>query len=656
MKRKGIILALILVAATWFVYWPVKDHEFVSLDDPLYITMNRVVQSGLNRESVVWAFTRTYPTYWHPLTWLSMMVDVELFGLDPGRHHLSSVFLHTINALLLFCILFRMSGGMWKSFLVALLFALHPLHVECVAWATARKDVLSTFFLFLTIWAYHGYTKKKTVKRYLLVLMPYSLGLMSKPMLVTVPFILFLMDFWPLGRLHFPEPAPRKKKKRGTRPAAEEKPGSSVVSLVLEKLPFLGLALMCTLAVSYFHNKNTFVRAAGELLVDFDIPPLALRIANALVSYVVYLWQTIWPVNLALFYPFPVSLPWWQVAGAALLLALISAGAIRMAPRRIYFLVGWMWYLVTLVPAIGLVQPGLWPATADRFTYVPLIGIFIMAAWGTGEIMGRWKHKEALLAGSCGAAAAAVVAALMVVTWQQVLVWRNSTTLWEHALRARPGNWLAMSGMANVLAEEGRFDEAVSLWQEALRIRPKDVAFRSNLARALLAMGRTEQAIAECREALRLAPAYATGHFTLARALRAKGELAEARKHYELALELDPRFPLAHHGLAALLAGQGNIEEAVLHYRELVRLNPRFAEGHFELGVLLGLQGRIDEAVSCYRKALSIRPDFAEAHFSLGSVYARQGNRAEALQHYQTLQGLNPSLAETLLREIEAVP
>jgi len=277
-KRKEIILALILVAATWAVYWPVKDHEFVNFDDDLYITENWVVQKGLNRESVVWAFTTTFPAYWHPLTWLSIMVDVELFGLDPGRHHLSNVFLHTINTLLLFSFLLQMSGAMWRSFFVALLFALHPLHVESVAWATSRKDVLSTFFLFLTIWAYHGYTKKQTVIRYLLVLMPYGLSLMSKPMPVTLPFILLLMDFWPLRRLHLPEPASRKKNK-GKRPTAEEKPGSSASSLVLEKLPFLGLALICTLAVS-------FLRTVGEPFLGFEMRPLTLRIANALVSYV----------------------------------------------------------------------------------------------------------------------------------------------------------------------------------------------------------------------------------------------------------------------------------------------------------------------------------------------------------------------------------
>jgi tetratricopeptide (TPR) repeat protein len=566
-KRKEIILALILVAATWAVYWPVKDHEFVNIDDGLYITDNLMIQKGLNRESVVWAFTTTYPTYWHPLTWLSIMADVELFGLNPGRHHLSNVFLHTINSGLLFFILLRMSGAMWRSFFVALVFALHPLHVESVAWATARKDVLSTFFLFLAIWAYQGYTKKRMIKRYLLVLVPYSLGLMSKPMLVTFPFILLLMDYWPLGRLHFQEPAPQKKKK-GKRRAAEEKPGSSALSLVLEKLPLLGLALICTLAVS-------FLRTAGEPFVSFEMQPLTLRIANALVSYVGYLWQTIWPMNLAAYYPFPRSLPSWQVAGAALLLAFIFLGAIRSASRRPYFLVGWLWYLVTLFPVIGLVQWGLWPATADRFTYVPLIGIFIVVAWGIPEIMGRWEHKEVLLAASGGVA----VLYFSVFTWFQLSHWQNSITLLTRALEVTDNNYVAHNNVGVALKEKGKNDSAIHHF----------------------------------REAIRMAPNYSLAHRNLGDELRIRGKVSEAIVHYEEALRYRPDDALAHHNLGMALVMVGDLDEAIKHLREAIRLRPEFDFAHCNLGIVNASLGKTKEAAANFSEALRINPAFVEA-------------------------------------------
>jgi tetratricopeptide (TPR) repeat protein len=449
----------------------------------------------------------------------------------------------------------------------------------------------------------------------------------------------------------------------------------------VEKIPLLALGAAVSAVALIAMPPSSYTAVGAGSVIE--------RVQTATVAYAFYLLKMLWPSNLAVVYPHPGAFPVW-VSGAALCsLVCISVLVVRGAARRPYLLMGWLWYLVTLLPVSGVFPfgGGFWMA-ADRFTYIPLVGPFLMIAWLVPELLGGWRYRRVFL----GAAAGAVVAALMGVTWQQVRVWRNSTTLFEHALRARPGNWPVMNGMADLLKDDvGRLDEAVSLWREALRLRPEDVLMRSNLARALLAKGQTEEAIAECREALRLAPADARSHSTLAKALRAQGRLAEARKHYERALELDPRYPEAHYRLAILLAEQGSFEEAVPHYREMLRLDPPgFPEAHynlgvtlgrlgsteeaishyrealradpaytrawFNLGILLGRQGRMDEAVSCYRKVLLIRPDFAEAHYLLGSVYARQGNRAEALQHYRTLQGLNASLAEALLREIEAIP
>jgi len=633
-KGKEIILALILVAATWAVYWQVKDHEFVSFDDHDYITENWVVQKGLSKDSVVWSFTTAFPTYWHPLTWLSIMVDVELFGSDPGPHHLSNVFLHTINTLLLFFILFRMSGGMWQSFFVALLFALHPLHVESVAWATARKDVLSTFFLFLAIWAYHGYTKKKTVKRYLLVLVPYSLGLMSKPMLVTVPFILFLMDFWPLRRLHLQAPEPRKKK-RAKRPAPDERPGSSAVSLVLEKLPFLGLALICTLAVSV-------LRTAGEPFVGFDMRPLALRMANAFVSYVGYLWQTVWPMNLAAYYPFPRALPVWQVAGAALLLTLISAGALRLGSRRPYFLVGWLWYLVTLLPVIGLVQWGLWPATADRFTYVPLIGIFIMVAWGAGEIMGRWKHKEVILAASGGA----VVLYFSAFTWFQLTHWQNSISLFTRALEVTDGNYIAHNNLGVALKEKGRIDSAIHHYGEALRIFPFFSLAHANLGNALRSQGKVNEAIVHYQEALKTRTKDEVAHHNLGIALAMKGQVDEAIAHFQESIRLYPYHPGSHLNLGLALARKNRMDEAIACFSEAIRLKSAYPEALFSLGVAFDSQGKLEEAISCYQKGLELKAEDAHVHYSLGMALARKGDIEKAARHFSEAIRIKPEFEE----------
>ena len=634
MKRKEIILAIILVAATWAVYWPVKDHGFVNFDDDDYITENWVVQKGLSKESVVWAFTTTFPTYWHPLTWLSIMLDVELFESNPGRHHLSNVFLHSVSALLLFLILCRMSGGMWQSFFVALLFALHPLHVESVAWATARKDVLSTFFLFLTIWAYHGYTKKKTVKRYLVVLMPYSLGLLSKPMLVTVPFILFLVDFWPLRRLHPPEPAPPKKK-RAKRPAADERLRSSAVSLVLEKLPFLGLALVCTLAVS-------LLRTAGEPFVGFGMRPLALRMANALVSYVGYLWQTVWPMNLAVYYPFPGALPAWQVAGAALLLALISAGALGLASRRPYFLVGWLWYLVTLLPVIGLVQWGLWPATADRFTYVPLIGIFIIAAWGIPEITETWEQKKILLAASGGAA----VLYFSAFTWFQLTHWQNSIRLYTRALEVTDNNYTAHNNLGVALKEKGEVDSAILHYRESLRIFPLFSLAHANLGNALRSQGKVNEAIFHYQEALKARRNDEVAHHNLGIALAMKGQVDEAIAHFQESIRLYPYHPGSHLNLGLALAKQNRMDEAIACFSEAIRLKPAYPEALFSLGAAFDSQGKVEEALTYYQKALELKQGDAHVHYSLGMALARRGEIEKAARHFSEAIRLKPEFEE----------
>ncbi len=384
--RREILICLFLVLATLTVYWQVGNYEFVNFDDDKYIIENFHVQKGLTRDSVIWAFTATHVSNWHPLTWLSHMLDFQLYGLNPSGHHLTNVFFHLVNTLLLFLVLKLMTGALWRSGLVAALFAVHPLHVESVVWVAERKDVLSTLFWMLTLWAYLGYTKRPGVKRYLVILLAFALGLMAKPMLVTLPFVLLLLDYWPLKRIELGQSA------IGL-PAASQpstianKPGAQAFRLLLEKTPMFVLAAVSSVV-------TFIVQKSGGAVGALETYPFKIRMANALLSYVIYLKKMIWPQNLAVFYPHPgQSLPMWQAAGAGLLLVVVSIAVIRAGRRYPYLPVGWLWYVGTLVPVIGLVQVGD-QAMADRYTYVSLIGLFIVVAWGVPDVARSWRYGK----------------------------------------------------------------------------------------------------------------------------------------------------------------------------------------------------------------------------------------------------------------------
>ena len=393
--RRDVLVCLFLIITTFAVYWQVHNHDFINLDDDLYITENDQVQKGLSRESVVWAFTTTHAANWHPLTWLSHMVDFQLYGLNPKGHHLTNVFFHLLNTLLLFFVLQRMTGALWRSGFVAALFALHPLHVESVAWVAERKDVLSTLFWLLTIWAYTWYVERPRRTRYLLTLLTFTLGLMAKPMLVTLPFVLLLLDYWPLGRFQV-----------GQLDTALSAPGQASLStrsvwsqtlrLIWEKAPFFALAAASSIV-------TFLVQKGGGAVRPWERFPITIRIANGLVSYVKYMGKMIWPSDLAVFYPHPgASLPIWQAVAAGLLLLSISIAAIRLAKNHPYLAVGWLWYLGTLVPIIGFVQVG-GQALADRYTYVSLIGLFIIIAWGVSDIVAKWRYQRVVFIIAAGA-------------------------------------------------------------------------------------------------------------------------------------------------------------------------------------------------------------------------------------------------------------
>jgi tetratricopeptide (TPR) repeat protein len=528
----GALIALVLL-----VFAPVRHHEFLFFDDPLLVTQRPEVLRGLTWENVRWAFTNGWGCNWHPITWLSHMLDIQLFGLDAGGHHLTSVLLHAANAVLLFLVLQLMTGQAAPSAFVAALFAVHPLHVESVAWVAERKDVLSAFFWMLTLWAYVGYARRPAAARYLAVLVLFALGLASKPMVVTLPFVLLLLDVWPLGRTAL-----------GMR-------------LVWEKLPLLALSVVVSVATVFFQQ-------GCRAVSDLDSLPLGLRLENALVSYVAYVAKTLWPAHLAAFYPYPRSFPAWEVAGAAAVLAGLSLLA-WASRRRGYALVGWLWFVGTLVPVIGLVHAGE-QALADRFTYVPLVGLLLVVAWGVPDLLRGWPPRRLVL--SIGAAL--VVAACVVVARAQVAHWRNEATVWAHALDVTAGNDLAHNNLGMTLMMEGRAEEARAHFAEAVRIRPDNAVAHVNLGWALATQGHPDAALAEYEEALRIDPEQPDAHFNLGLAVEKLGRGEEAIFHLEEAVRLRPDRAQSHRVLGRMLADRGRRADAVAQYQEALRLNP----------------------------------------------------------------------------------
>ena len=573
--RRLAILCALLVLVTLATFRGLASSSFILFDDNGYVTENAHVRRGLDADSIGWAFTTGAQANWHPATWLSHMLDVSLFGLDAGKHHLTSLLLHASNAVLLFLLLVRMTGKTWRCAFAAALFALHPLHVESVAWIAERKDVLSTCFWLLTLWAWLRFLDVRTPARYALVVAFYALALMAKPMLVTLPFTLLLLDYWPLGRM-------------GRLP------------LWKEKLPLFAMAAVSCIV--------TFAVQSGAGAVQtLQRFTFAERVANALLSAVSYLGKTFWPSALAVFYPYPdgLALSSGVVVGSALLLAGATTVALRLARRAPFLAFGWLWYLGTLVPVIGLVQVG-GQAMADRYTYVPLIGIFVAIAWTLAEI----GDASAPLRFAAAGFAAASLAALVVVTRLQVGYWAGDVPLFRHALEVTSNNWLA----------------------------------RNNLGRGLFAEGRTEEAIAQYEEALRISPGYADARYNLGLAFGRIGKNSEAIEQFEQALRFKPNFPEARNNLGGVLAESGRLDAAMEQYELAIRLDPQNAEAPYNLGNALFALGHLDAAIDQYRRSLALRPERADAHNNLGNALLRSGRPVEAIEQYEEALRIDPGL------------
>lgn len=605
-----------LLALTLTVFAPVRHFSFVSWDDPRYVSENPVVGRGLTLSGVVWALTSPGQFYWHPITWLSHMADVQVFGMRAGAHHVTNLVLHAAATLLLFWVLRRMTGRTGRSALVAALFAVHPLHVESVAWIAERKDVLSGLFWMLTLWAYAGYVRTPGRARYAAVTVFFALGLMSKPTLVMLPLVLLLLDVWPLNRMGPAEPA--------LRPRARRPPASNrVAGLLFEKIPLFALSIAGSAA--------TFLAQLHVGAVEgLDTLPLRERLSNAAVSSVGYVLTALWPARLAAFYPFRPVAGWW-VACCLLILAGLSYAAVRARGRRPYLTVGWLWYLAVLLPAIGLVQVGS-QSMADRFTYLPLIGLTVALVWGVGDLLASWRVPRLAV----GASALALVAACAGSARAQVRYWRDSETLWQRAVDVVPNNDLAHANLGLVLAAAGRSDEALAHFSEAVRILetpevwtgtgrgtpPPDYAalLHGQVGLLLGRQGRMKEAIPHLREVVGLRPARADARQALAQALASDGELDEAIGELREALRLEPGRAELHGDLASVQYRVGDLAGAIAQLEEALRRDPAHrsaATWHYNLAAMLNERGRRAEAIRELQAALRVDAGYEPAQRAL---------------------------------------
>ncbi len=647
-------ICLALALATLATFWQVRSHEFITtFDDDLYIVDNEHVKAGLTFKGIVWAFTTAHAFNWHPITWISHMLDCQFFGVNPAEHLFTNVLIHIANALLLFLVLKRATANLWASAFVAAAFALHPLHVESVAWASERKDVLSTFFGILAIWAYLRYTEHPNIQRYLLTALLFCLSLLSKQMLVTLPIVLLLLDYWPLKRmklaqqnsLNRPQTIPSVHYgEQGRRPCRT----ISIRRCLLEKVPLLLLSVAASLVVYLVQLRTGTVRSYLEF-------PLSCRITNALVAYVAYIGKMFWPAHLAIFYPHQESnLPLWQIIGSGLLLLFITTAVIYKARQMPCFLVGWLWYLVTALPVIGIVQVGV-QAYADRYTYVPLIGLFIIIAWGAhaatclprhggNDLLSPLRWRRAVLA----PVAVVMIAALAVSQHRQVKYWRDGMTLYTHAIQVTKNNWWAYHHIGELYFREEKFDDAIKYLNDALRIKPDFADAQNNIGAALARQGKFDEAIQHLNEALKINPDSAEAHANLGFAFAKMGDNKQAIEHYLASLQIDAAQPETQYNLANLFIEKGELDQAVSHYQEALKLKPEYLEARSNLAKALANQGKLEQAIELWQQLLQINPNEPVVHNNLATAYYRLGDFDKAVSHWQNALRLNPDNVSVL--------
>ena len=594
-SRPVVGVCLFLFGLSWLVFGQTLTHDFVNYDDQAYVYENAQVTGGLTLHGIVWALAHSYSLNWHPLTWISHMLDCQLFGLNAGGHHFTSVLLHSISAVALFLVVRQMTGALWRSAFVAAIFAVHPLHVESVAWVAERKDVLSGLFFLLTLGAYTRYVRQPSIGRYLIVALFFVLGLMSKPMLVTLPLVLLVLDYWPLNR--FAPVTPNKSKiKPSPLPV-------TWLSLLREKIPLFALTIV-----------SCFVTLVAQRAAMAPVTqlPLTPRVINALLSVAIYLWQMFFPVHLT-----PIYLlsgqprPLWELLVAASVLVGISFIAISQGRKRPYILSGWLWYLIMLVPVLGVVQVG-WQAHADRYTYLPQIGLYVAICWAITDLARLWSFRRQAL----GIAGGLAVSALAWMAWNQTAYWHDSKSLWKHTMAVAPDNHIGFTNFGDALLKDGRFNEAIQQYLKAIELDPTDSDAQNGLGNAFAQ----------------------------------EGQPRDATEHYRKAIELRPTDPQYHNNIGNVLCQQGLLEDGIAHYRRALELRPdptdlQNAETEFNLANAFLRKNQPEEAILHYRRALEIQPNDADTMDNLATALLRRGHAAEAMEQYQKASRISPESA-----------
>ena len=642
-------LALIVVA----VFAQTLRYDFVNYDDDRYVYDNPRTAAGLTPANIRWAFTHVQVANWHPLTMISHMLDCQLYGLHAWGHHLTNILLHTVAAILLLLALRALTGSLWPSAFVAAIFSIHPLRVESVAWVAERKDVLSGIFFMLTLLAYARYARDEGHRKrnYLTVIIWFALGLLSKPTVVTLPFVLLLLDYWPLRRMQIgrrEEPGDKNKAVRGKRKAPVISPCQSVSvsafkDLVIEKIPlFILAAASCVI---------TIFAQAGSLAMMEDVN-FTRRATNAIVSYVQYLGQTVYPAHLSVLYPYAQD----QLPVVTVLLALIFLGAVSAAfllwrQRFPFLLVGWLWFLGMLIPMIGLIQVGS-QARADRYTYLPAIGLYILATWGAVALFTKWRYGSRLLA----TVSIVFVAALAVRSYFENSYWQNSETLWRHAVAATSNNYIAHNNLANVFLHKGQTDEAIAEAMNALAAGPNLAEAEGTLGNSYVQKGDIMNAVAHYERALELRPNYAEVQSNLGSVLLDKGDVDEAILHYEKALAVEPDYAGLHNNLGNALLGRGDTDAAITQFRKARAIDPNLPDAHNNFAIALFKKTALDAAIDQFQRAVTIKPDYPEAQYNLGIAFAAKRNYSEAKAHFSEALRLRPNYAEAKdrLRELGA--
>jgi protein O-mannosyl-transferase len=622
-------VCLFLAMVVWIVFGQTCGYGFINYDDNSYVYDNATVIHGLTMRDIAAAFSCHTTDNWVPLTTMSHMLDCQLYGLKAGGHHLTNILLHAATAILLFLVLRGMTGALWRSAFVATVFAIHPLRVESVAWISERKDVLSGLFFMLTLWAYVRYVRKPALMGYLAVLFLFALGLMSKPVLVTLPLLLLLLDYWPLNRFSIATSSE-------AGPAGWFRNLPVPVRLMVEKIPLLMLSLASCIPT---------VLAEKPGIQTVGLFPLPLRIENALVSCATYIGQMFYPAGLAVYYPYPVNgLPFREIIGALLALAAISLGVFAWRRKYPYLLTGWLWYLIALIPVIGLVQVG-GQARADRHTYLSQIGLYLMLTWLVADLATRLPFRLRMRLGVLSGLGLAILVTLVFCARAQTAYWRDTETLQAHVLDCTLDNPVAHNCLGLDLFQKGRLDEAIAQYQAALKISPRYEDAHNNLGNALVQKGQVDDAIAQYQEALKINPRMAEAHYNLANALAQEGRVDEAIAEYQESLKINPDVPEVRNNLGLALVQKGQADAAIAQYEEALKINPDYGDAHDNLGDALAQKGQADEATTQFQEALKINPNDVEAHNSLGNISGQAGKWDEAISQYQEALKINPNYA-----------